>query len=88
MHARGFSVHHLFRHVTVCISLFIMFTFVQDSSALPLKDDKFFFILMQEHAATVLQYFLGIQEKAALYPLLVTSSIHICGHALFFLHSI
>ncbi|CAK9322983.1 unnamed protein product [Citrullus colocynthis] len=40
VHARGFSNHHLFRHVT-------------------------------EHAATVLQYFLGNLVKAALYPLLL-----------------
>ncbi|KAG7028152.1 Mediator of RNA polymerase II transcription subunit 27 [Cucurbita argyrosperma subsp. argyrosperma] len=70
VHARGFSNHHLFRHVTVPIALFIMFTNSCFWSLHSLNDDNSFFS-MQEHAATVLQYFIGIQAKAALHPLLL-----------------
>lgn len=73
IHARGLSVHHVYRHITVTASI-TTFMYI---SKLILSLGCFSFNhfhhynLLQEHAAMALQYYTGVSTATALHSLLV-----------------
>lgn len=78
IHARGFSVHHVFRHITVtAFATLTTSMYISELIWLMPNMVKFYtflvIALLQEHAAMALQYFTGINTETALHSLLVLS---------------